>query len=718
MTTQPAQQSVDLESAASRQVFEELVPNGPRPLIRPASRSVMFGPLAILIAILPGLYGLTHWDLTPPGPWWGLRGLAVLDEGLWVDQTPMAETIAGNIDYNTLRNIALQPPLFAWLEAVLVQISPTRAPLATVLPSYIGGVLLILLIYLQGRTWSKPGTAMVAVWIFAFHIRTLDSMQRAGPATLGAATLVGALQFYSLHIQAGQGGRIRGRILYAMGCGACLGLSLMSVGLIGLSVIPVIAIHQVAINAGESPLERPRHWYEAWRVAPGLFYGATAFAVAMVISAPWHVWMTLVHYGDFWIVLLEPSRNLGPLNRGPVGHLLDAGPVVLFLAVYGAWCGIYSSITGYQESTDYQEHLTRSAWQDQSYQEKSQQDQTGLMLWAIWSIVTLALCVYWPLGPQNTLNLTLAASISLMAGYTIRGLSQRSISAAELVWITPLTILGISWWGSESVRATVRNLQIKGFTNLQPGILIWQIFALIFVLVSLSTCVYLLKKWSEKNDSRTRFILAIFLSLILVFQLALGINELRFRHTITRQLLDLRESIVKRNQSAPIRHIHVVGSISPESLANLRPELLDQSMSMIFPTQVKRKNANGIDPAGRLRFILHSALPRVPQTDHDTIESLFESPKGERLVILVGPDNRLTIADQARLGLEPIHPGVAKIMTAFATSRAARLNAGLSQPVRSANPFTVTAGASSIDLSKSKPSGTLRTPAQLIRNSP
>ena len=139
---------------------------------------------------------------------------------------------------------------------------------------------------------------------------------------------------------------------------------------------------------------------------------------------------------------------------------------------------------------------------------------------------------------------------------------------------------------------------------------------------------------------------------------------------------------------------------------------------MIFPTQVKRKNANGIDPAGRLRFILHSALPRVPQTDHDTIESLFESPKGERLVILVGPDNRLTIADQARLGLEPIHPGVAKIMTAFATSRAARLNAGLSQPVRSANPFTATAGASSIDIPKSKPSGTLKTPAQLIRNQP
>ena len=39
----------------------------------------MFFPLVVLVAVLPGLYALTSWDLTPPGPWWGLRGLAVLD---------------------------------------------------------------------------------------------------------------------------------------------------------------------------------------------------------------------------------------------------------------------------------------------------------------------------------------------------------------------------------------------------------------------------------------------------------------------------------------------------------------------------------------------------------------------------------------------------------------------------------------------------------------
>lgn len=220
------------------------------------------------------------------------------------------------------------------------------------------------------------------------------------------------------------------------------------------------------------------------------------------------------------------------------------------------------------------------------------------------------------------------------------------------------------------------------------------------------------------KDSRTTFVLAVFLSLVLILQLALGVNELRFRHTITRQLLDLRESIVKRNQAVPIRHIHVVGSISPESLANLRPELLDQSISTIFPTHIKRKNVIGIDPAGRLRFVLHSALPRVPQTDHETIESLFESPRGERLVILVGPENRLTIADQARLGLEPIHPGVAKIMTVFATSNAARLSVSHNKPANLQAELAKSMGGPSINFPKSKATGPLQNPAQLIRNQP
>src|SRR5271156_5129207 len=50
-----------------------------RPLIRPAPRSAMVFPLVVLVAVLPGMVALNSWDLTPPGPLWGVRGLVVLD---------------------------------------------------------------------------------------------------------------------------------------------------------------------------------------------------------------------------------------------------------------------------------------------------------------------------------------------------------------------------------------------------------------------------------------------------------------------------------------------------------------------------------------------------------------------------------------------------------------------------------------------------------------
>lgn len=196
-----------------------------------------------------------------------------------------------------------------------------------------------------------------------------------------------------------------------------------------------------------------------------------------------------------------------------------------------------------------------------------------------------------------------------------------------------------------------------------------------------------------------------------------GVNELRFRHPITRQLLELRESIVRRNQVSRIQQIHVVGSIVPESLSNLRAEPLDQSVSPKPSPPLPTQTTLGIDPAGRLRFVLHSALPRVPQTDHDSIEPLFDSPKGERLVIMIGPENRLSIADQARLGLEPIYPGMAKIMTAFATSRAASLSINGFKPLPEMSPV------SGIQKSKVRPSppsviGPASRPFQLIRIGP
>lgn len=672
MSETDSDDSFETFTEEKRKVFRELVPMGPRPLLQPSSRSTMFGPLAVLIAILPGLYGLSHWDLTPPGPWWGLRGLAVLDDHLWLDQSQMADDILGRMEYSTLRRIALQPPFYAWLEALFIGISPTRSPLAAVLPSYFSGVVLILMVYLQGRTWSKPGTAILAAWIFAFHDHTLDTMQRAGPASLGAASLLGAIQFYSLHILAGQDGRIRGRILYAMGCGACLGVSLMSVGLVGLMLVPVIGFHQVALNAGESPLERTRYWYEAWRVIPGLFYGSTAMAVAMVIAAPWHVWMTMVHASDFWLSLIEPTRPMGLVHHGPWGFLVEASPVLLSLALFAGWTAVSYSLspTSRKQQADLQ--MKQAQWLRERQSDFGTKDQNGLILWTIWAVIALILSIYWPLGPQNTLGLLLAAPLSLLAGHSIRGLAQREISARILIWITPLTVFSLLWHQSTWFRDSLGILQQSKLSEIfrNPAT---AVFAALFCLrLWGQLIIYLCRNrlvWS-------RVVLGFYFFTILTVQTGIGVKVLSFRHTITRQLLDLREAIIRRNNRIPIEKIYVIGSISPVDLARMRPDLVEPDPLVTLRVGVLNRPNSGIDPAGRLRFILHSALPRAPQSDFESVESLFDVPVSQRLVIVVGNESRVSIADQSRLGLEPIHPGVANILTAFATSNLGKASPG------------------------------------------
>ena len=160
-----------------------------RPLIRPTPRSAMFFPLVVLAAVLPGLYALNWWNLTPPGPWWGLRGLAVLDG--WVfDQLPAVETLQPAMEARAFRSVAFQPPLYAWLEAIGLALGSDRAPSAIVLPSYIAGGLIVLLVYWHGRLWRGPGLGLTAAVLTGFNRDLLLQMQQATPTTLGLAGLL------------------------------------------------------------------------------------------------------------------------------------------------------------------------------------------------------------------------------------------------------------------------------------------------------------------------------------------------------------------------------------------------------------------------------------------------------------------------------------------------------------------------------------------------
>ena len=76
----------------ARDRLTEAITPAAQPLIRPASRSAMVFPLVVLIAVLPGMVALNSWDLTPPGPLWGIRGLVILN-GHVFDQIHAADEI-------------------------------------------------------------------------------------------------------------------------------------------------------------------------------------------------------------------------------------------------------------------------------------------------------------------------------------------------------------------------------------------------------------------------------------------------------------------------------------------------------------------------------------------------------------------------------------------------------------------------------------------------
>src|SRR5262245_20285215 len=288
-----------------------------RPLFRPAPRSAMVFPLVVLVAVLPGLVALNAWDLTPPGPLWGLRGLAVLD-GMVFDQLPAAEAIKPVQEAAAYRMVASQPPLYVWLEAVLFWLGGDRDPLASVLPSYVAGGLAVMLVYLHGRLWRGAGLGLIAAILVGFNQNLLLRMQEATPSTLALCGVLAVLLAYGWHERV-NGEALRpppwaGPIAMAIAGGLAMGLALLSLGGLALIVVPIILLHQYYLRAGQppSPGARIRRWHPrlAWRDHSGRLGALIASAIALTISLPWFLLMVRWHGWPAIAALRVPPERL------------------------------------------------------------------------------------------------------------------------------------------------------------------------------------------------------------------------------------------------------------------------------------------------------------------------------------------------------------------------------------------------------------------------
>lgn len=592
-----------------------------RRLVRPASRSTIFFPLVVLAAVLPGLYALNWWNLTPPGPWWGLRGLAVLD-GYWLDQVPATSTLGATSEAQAFRAVALQPPLYAWLEALGLALGFDRAPLATVIPSYLAGVALVLLAYWHGQLWRGSGVGLVAALLTAFNPHLLIQMKVASPATLAVAATLTAMYAYGRHFRVGgfdfRGG---GRGWVVVG-GLALGVTLLAMGPVGLLCVPVVLLHQFYLRSDLGFAERQdRPWYGWWNNA-SLVAGAIALGIALLIATPWFAWMAGHHGRGFAAGLLSPPDPLGWDRPGLLARLNDLAPASLPLALFALIRAVRTALVS----------------------ERDDRPTIGSIFWTLWLVVAALAPAIWADGPQTALGLFLLVPLNLLAAQAIADLTARRASVRNLGWLAPLTVVSVGWWLSGDLRNAVLGL-MRGHVGPRSALGLHLAVDLLILVVVLARA---LARWARPYATRQRRFLAGFLVVVVVTTLADGVREVTFRHVETRELMNLRASILLRHQARAFRGVAVVG-----------PDGANASGS-------------GPTPGGRLRFLLRSTLPGVEAIDLATTDQLrnLADSDGPYLVILIGPEQRLSYAMQSQLGLESIHTsqvGQPGLLDAFAT---------------------------------------------------
>jgi 4-amino-4-deoxy-L-arabinose transferase-like glycosyltransferase len=556
----------------------------------------------------------------------------VLD-GLVLDQTSAADNIKSVDESTAFRRVAYQPPLYAWLEAIAFSLSAQSDPLGSVLPSYVAGALVVVLVYLHGRLWRGAGFGLTAAILMGFNQSLLLRMQEATPATLVLCGILASLLAYGLHERAAaelkRPWHSANPLVWAVTGGLTLGLALLALGGLALVTVPIVLLHQCYQHS--APLSsswrvRDRFRSRRWK-STGLFNGMVAIAVAAAISSPWFVLMLEAHGWKMAMALSNPPDGLlVDHHLGLLPRLINLAPATLALGLYGAVRAI------------------RSALVDDSNTDKT----IGGPFWVVWLVVAGLVSAVWPTGPQSVLDLILLVPLSLLAAQTITDFVTRSIPVHALIWLAPTTLMSIAWSVSADLSSAADDVA-HGHINTATVLVLHVAFDAIIVSI---IAIRALNRWARRHDDRQRRILAAYLATVLIITIVVGMREVLFRHSETHDLLTLRTMILRRNREVPFNMVAVVGS--PRQTP---------------PRSHVTQSADRPLPGGRLRFILRTALRKLPQHDLSAIDDLFELPAGQRLIVLTGTEQRLRSADQLKLGLEAIHPGRLGILDAYATTR-------------------------------------------------
>jgi hypothetical protein len=415
--------------------------------------------------------------------------------------------------------------------------------------------------------------------------------------------------------------------------GLGLALALLAVGPFAFAAVAVIIAHRLTIGAEPIPRRLRGNWRSLQpvlveRALPGLL-GACAVVLAVAIAAPWYAPMAMRYGWPFWAAVL------GGAERSPNGQGLGLASLSLLApatTVLGA-LGLVRAIIRIVEAR-------RAGAVDQSA-------VAGGALWVCWLMVMLVVLAFVSERASLLARLALLAPLNLLAAQTILDLAERRFSSRSLIWLAPATVVSLLWAALPELRSALVDVAHGRRPSANTTLALH--VALDF-LVIMGLAIRGFDRWTRSNDARRRLLIGVFLVAVLGFTFITGFREVQFRHRETIELLDLRDAIVRRHAERPLNLLAVVAADFDAA-----------------PAADPQAGVPLLQPGGRLRFVLRSALPHLAQIDLPSVQELRSLPDLERIVVLTGRGARLSYALQARLRLNLVHPGESGFLQAYAT---------------------------------------------------
>ncbi len=232
-----------------------------------------------------GFLDLQAWDEAL----YAVRSVGILQFGGILDQTSFS--IGGLYS-------SLHPPLYVWLTSVSFLIFGVTEFAVRFFSAVFGG-LTLMVIYKMGKELSSPKVGFIAAMLFGLN-PFVSFYSRQGQFDTTLVFFLSLSVLYLLRYES------RGGLHYAVLGGLAIGAALMTKLFVGFGIPLTYFFWKAATHEGKDPLWKPL---------------LVSLGVALLVSAPWYIYMTIVRgYGNP-LFLLDASAVIQRSVAGVEGNV-------------------------------------------------------------------------------------------------------------------------------------------------------------------------------------------------------------------------------------------------------------------------------------------------------------------------------------------------------------------------------------------------------------